>query len=55
MIDWKTNKVVGIVAGILSILSVVLIIKGLTVKPKPQVIEGGNILETPANTPFIKR
>jgi len=39
MSDWKKNKIVGIVAGAIFILSIVLVVQGLTSKPKPAAPE----------------
>lgn len=51
MSDWKKNKVVGIAAGIIGALAIIILIKIMTVKPKPSF--KGNVLPTPANTPNI--
>ena len=51
MAEWKKNPVVGVVAGIIFILAMVMMI--VLLKPKaPPLAEGEG--RTPASTPFVK-
>jgi hypothetical protein len=51
MASWKENKMVGIIAAILFILSMVVMAVQLKPKAYPTVKA---TLKTPANTPYIK-
>lgn len=39
MANWKENKAVGIAAGVILILSILLAARGMTAKPKPAAPE----------------
>lgn len=39
MANWKTNKMVGVAAGVILILSIVLVARMMTAKPKPAAPE----------------
>ena len=53
MADWKENKVVGIVAGIVLVGAVALMIVQLTRQPTPTAGRGG-VPATPSTTPNIR-
>lgn len=54
MSDWKKNKAVGIVAGVISVLAIIMLIKTLTARPEPRLIKGDSP-PIPLNTPFVTR
>ena len=51
MASWKQNKVVGIVAGVVIILSIIALVMLLGPRRIPPAEE---YIESPADTPFIK-
>lgn len=52
MAEWKKNPAVGVVAGIIFILAILIMIALLQPKKKP--VAEGEIRQSPGNTPFIK-
>mgnify|MGYP001582738986 CR=1 FL=1 len=52
MVDRNRNMVMGIAAGVISVLAIIILIKTLTVKPMPVI--KGDIPQTPASTPYVK-
>lgn len=52
MAGWKENKVVGIIAGVVFILSMVILAIRLNTNPAPYKGEMPN--KPAANTPFLK-
>lgn len=54
MSDWKKNKTVGLVAGVIFVLAIIILIKTLTAKPAFHLIKGDSH-PIPVNTPFVTR
>lgn len=52
MAEWKKSKWVAIIAGVVFILAVIFIVRGLLIQPEPSVKKGAESgLETPPGTP----
>ena len=54
MADWKENKAVGIIAGIIFVGAVALAVVQLTRRPAPPPGWQTNMPATPSTTPNIK-
>lgn len=52
MASWKENKMMGIVAGVVFILAIIVMVALL--KPRAPAVTGTGTLETPATTPYVK-
>lgn len=52
MADWKKNLLVGVVAGVVFILSILVML--MLLKPRAPSVTGTGSVQTPATTPYVK-